>query len=114
MPTKNVTPPALLREPMTTMEVCAALGISRSTLQRLKSLDAGPPYFELGGREWYERADVFAYLQNLRIHPAVNYAEIVPTVTRATPRRAPNFRRKPTTENPAPVRRGRKAAPQPN
>lgn len=49
---------------MRTADAAAYLGLSVSTLDKHRSSGTGPRYLKLGGRVFYRRADLDAYLQS--------------------------------------------------
>lgn len=56
-----VTPPCVERMPG--QEAAHYLGISKSTLEKMRIVGRGPRYLKLGGRCFYRRADLDAYLE---------------------------------------------------
>ena len=49
---------------MATADAAAFLGLSTSTLEKMRSEGRGPRYVKLGGRVFYRRADLDAYVQS--------------------------------------------------
>lgn len=51
-------PPARLKGP----DAAAYLGLSASTLEKMRHLGRGPRYLKVGGRIFYRRTDLDAYI----------------------------------------------------
>lgn len=94
MPSKHSRTPAMLESPLTTEQVCKLLGVSRTTLFRMKEDGSAPPYYNTGGRAWFEEAEVRAWFNALRVVPTASVDEIRAALARqASPRRTNPFRR---------------------
>ncbi|PZU29897.1 MAG: hypothetical protein DI584_01415 [Stenotrophomonas sp.] len=52
-----------LPDRMTGQDAAAHLGLSKSTLEKMRVEGRGPRYLKLGGRCFYRRSDLDAYLE---------------------------------------------------
>lgn len=68
--------PALLTNPLTAEQVCKLLGVSRTTLHRMKEDGAFPPHYNMGGRQWFEESEVRAFFMALRVEPTAPIEQI--------------------------------------
>ncbi len=64
LPSKSAMGSSLLDGYLTVLECCRELGINRRTLERWQALDEGPPKTRIGGRVYYRRDSVVAWLRD--------------------------------------------------
>lgn len=60
---KSIANAAQVRDRMNVDQAAERLGLSRSTLEKMRHTGRGPRYVKLGGRVFYRRADLDAYIE---------------------------------------------------
>jgi hypothetical protein len=61
-------------------ETAAFIGLSRSTLAQRRFYHKEPPYLKMGGKIWYLKSDLIAYLQRSRVEPGAVPTKLRPAI----------------------------------
>ena len=56
---------------MTSAELAAVIAVTEGTLRNWRYLGDGPPYLKIGGRVWYSRSAIDAWLDEQSVSSAV-------------------------------------------
>ncbi|HYG05320.1 MAG TPA: helix-turn-helix domain-containing protein [Stenotrophomonas sp.] len=67
---KSIANAAQVRDRMNVDQAAERLGLSRSTLEKMRHTGRGPRYVKLGGRVFYRRVDLDAYIEGAIVETA--------------------------------------------